>query len=91
VPLVRSLLVGFILGQMANALDPEQQLSGSLILASAITFGLLVAAGIGFPIPEELPILGPVTGGQNTASNMTGVYSSSGFDMIGVLARISSR
>jgi len=51
-------MAGVILGLMANALDPEQELSGSLILASAITFGLLVAAGIGFPIPEELPIVG---------------------------------
>jgi len=54
----RALLLGVILAQLANALDPEQEIGGSIILASAITFGLLVAAGIGFPIPEELPIVG---------------------------------
>ena len=54
----RGLLVGVILAQLGNALDPEQEIGASIILAGAITFGLLVAAGIGFPIPEELPIVG---------------------------------
>jgi membrane protein DedA with SNARE-associated domain len=55
---VRGLLIGVVLAQLGNALDPEQEIGGSVILASAITFSLLVAAGIGFPIPEELPIVG---------------------------------
>src|SRR5437762_2544017 len=32
--------------------------AGSVVWACVITFSLLVAAGIGFPIPEELPIIG---------------------------------
>lgn len=55
---VRALLAAVILGQLADALDPNQEIGGNLIWASVITFGLLVAAGIGFPIPEELPIIG---------------------------------
>jgi membrane protein DedA with SNARE-associated domain len=48
--------VGVILAVGPN-LDPDQQSTSSLIWACAITFASLLAAGIGFPIPEELPIL----------------------------------
>jgi membrane protein DedA with SNARE-associated domain len=55
---VRGLLMGVVLAQLGNALDPEQEIGGNLVWASVITFSLLVAAGIGFPIPEEFPIIG---------------------------------
>ncbi len=55
---VRGLLIGVVLAQLGNTLDRQQEMAGNLVLASVITFTLLVAAGIGFPIPEELPIVG---------------------------------
>lgn len=57
-PYYRALLVAMILGLLGNALNPEQEITGNLIWACVITFSLLVAAGIGFPIPEEFPIIG---------------------------------
>ncbi len=57
-PSYRAILVGMILGLLGNALSPEQEITGNLIWACVITFSLLVAAGIGFPIPEEFPIIG---------------------------------
>jgi len=53
---VRLILLGIILAVGPN-LDADQQNTSSLIWAAAITFASLLAAGVGFPIPEELPIL----------------------------------
>lgn len=53
---VRVIVLSIILGVGPN-LDVEQQSASSLIWAAVITFASLIAAGIGFPIPEELPIL----------------------------------
>jgi membrane protein DedA with SNARE-associated domain len=53
---VRLVLLSVIFAVGPN-LDVEQQSASSLIWASAITFASLIAAGVGFPIPEELPIL----------------------------------
>ena len=55
---LRTLLVGTILAQAGGALNADQDVAGSLIWACIIAFSCLVAAGIGFPIPEELPIVG---------------------------------
>jgi membrane protein DedA with SNARE-associated domain len=57
-PRFRALLVGVILGQAVGGLNPDQDASSGLIWACIIAFSCLVAAGIGFPIPEELPIVG---------------------------------
>lgn len=53
-----ALLVGLTLGLLGDALNHDQEITGNLIWACVITFSLLVAAGIGFPIPEEFPIIG---------------------------------
>jgi membrane protein DedA with SNARE-associated domain len=62
----RTLLIGVILAQTIGGLNPDQDASSSLIWACIIAFSCLVAAGIGFPIPEELPIVGAgIWVGQN--------------------------
>jgi membrane protein DedA with SNARE-associated domain len=58
VPQLRVLLLGLLATGVATAADATDDASGSLVVASLITFGLLLAAGVGFPIPEELPIIG---------------------------------
>jgi membrane protein DedA with SNARE-associated domain len=65
-PRFRTLLIGVILAQTVGGLNPNQDSSSSLIWACIIAFSCLVAAGIGFPIPEELPIVGAgIWVGQN--------------------------
>ncbi len=54
---VRAMLVGVALA-VGPSLAQDQESAGSVVWACVITFSLLVAAGIGFPIPEELPIIG---------------------------------
>jgi membrane protein DedA with SNARE-associated domain len=54
---VRTMLVGIVL-TVGPSLAEDQANAGSVVWACVITFALLVAAGIGFPIPEELPIIG---------------------------------
>src|SRR5437667_1067138 len=54
---VRAMLIGIALA-VGPSLAEDQANAGSVIWACVITFTLLVAAGIGFPIPEELPIIG---------------------------------
>ena len=62
----RNLLLGVMLAQRVGGLNPDQDASSSLIWACIIAFSCLVAAGIGFPIPEELPIVGAgIWVGQN--------------------------
>src|SRR5207244_5891942 len=65
-PCFRALVAGIILGQVGDALSADPGVAGSLIWACIIAFSCLVAAGIGFPIPEELPIVGAgIWVGQN--------------------------
>src|SRR5438445_106226 len=65
-PCFRTLLLGVMLAQTVGGLNPDQDASSSLIWACIIAFSCLVAAGIGFPIPEELPIVGAgIWVGQN--------------------------
>jgi membrane protein DedA with SNARE-associated domain len=54
---IHAFLIGIALA-VGPTLAEEQENTGSLIWACIITFSCLVAAGIGFPIPEELPIVG---------------------------------
>ena len=54
---IRAMLVGVALA-VGPSLAEDQESAGSVVWACVITFTLLVAAGIGFPIPEELPIIG---------------------------------
>jgi membrane protein DedA with SNARE-associated domain len=54
---IRAMLIGIVLA-VGPSLAEDQETAGSVIWACVITFTLLVAAGIGFPIPEELPIIG---------------------------------
>jgi membrane protein DedA with SNARE-associated domain len=54
----RALLLGLLATGVATAAEADSGAAGSLFVASLITFGLLLAAGVGFPIPEELPIIG---------------------------------
>jgi membrane protein DedA with SNARE-associated domain len=54
----RAMFLGVIVGAVGDTLSGSQESAGSLILACIITFTCLIAAGIGFPIPEELPIVG---------------------------------
>jgi membrane protein DedA with SNARE-associated domain len=53
----RALFFGLMATGVAAA-EADNGAAGSLVVASLITFGLLLAAGVGFPIPEELPIIG---------------------------------
>jgi membrane protein DedA with SNARE-associated domain len=54
---IRALFIGIVL-QVGPVLAQDQESASSVVWACVITFSLLVAAGIGFPIPEELPIIG---------------------------------
>ena len=53
----RAMFLGVIVGAVGDTLSGSQELTGGFILACVITFSCLIAAGIGFPIPEELPIV----------------------------------
>lgn len=53
----RTSLLSLVAVVLLATAEGEQEISGNLLVACGIAFSLLIAAGIGFPIPEELPIV----------------------------------